>query len=328
MSSIETRNNVSNVKKLSFFLLIIFTVSLFLIVYISKTLSAEKPNVTVVLKGLNSEYWELMEAGARKGFEDFGINGKVIAPSDGASVEDQDRFLERVLMESPDSLIIAPIYPDFISSALEDFVEQDFPVILLDTDVSWEDKTSYVGTDNVELGRRAGALLGSQLQPGNEVAILGVDTISRVASNRIKGAKISLQSVGIEIVAEGVDVSSEPLQVKEDLKTILDEHPNLKGIIATNDELALTAFKTIEDLGYKMPVIGADGINEMIELIEEEKLPGTVAQNPYEMGFLSVEAVMKVLNGEKVDSNIDSGIDIIIKGNAKQRLEFQERVLR
>ncbi|QGQ45641.1 sugar ABC transporter substrate-binding protein [Metabacillus sediminilitoris] len=314
--------------KLSFFLLIIFILSLFLIVYKSKTLSAEKPNVTVVLKGLNSEYWELMAAGARKGFQDFGINGKVIAPSDGASVEEQDRFLERVLMESPDSLIIAPIYPDYISSALEDFVEQDIPVILLDTDVSWEDKTSYVGTDNVALGRIAGALLGSQLQPGNEVAILGVDTNSPVASDRIKGAKISLQSVGIEIVAEGVDVFLEPLQVKEDLKTILDEHPNLQGIIATNDELALTAFHTIEDLGYKMPVIGADGINEMIELIEEEKLPGTVAQNPYDMGYLSVEAVMKVLNGKNVSRNIDSGIDIIIKGNAKQRFEFQERVRR
>ena len=231
-------------------------------------------------------------------------------------------------MESPDSLIIAPIYTDYINPALEDFVEQDIPVILLDTDVSWEDKTSYVGTNNVELGRRAGALLGSQLQPGNEVVILGVDTNSPVASDRIKGAKISLQSVGIEIVAEGIDVSSEPLQVKEDLKTILDEHPNLKGIIATNDGLALTTFHTIEDLGYKMPVIGTDGINEMIELIEEEKLPGTVAQNPYDMGYLSVEAAMNVLNGKNVSKNIDSGVDIIIKGNAKQRFEFQERVQR
>ncbi|MBO1511468.1 sugar ABC transporter substrate-binding protein [Metabacillus bambusae] len=315
-------------KKLSFSLLIIFTVSMFLIVYISKTLSAEKPNVTVVLKGLNSEYWELMAAGARKGFEDFGINGKVIAPSEGSTVEEQDRFLEQVLMESPDSLIIAPIYPDNISSTLEGFVEQDIPVILLDTDVSWEDKTAYVGTDNIALGRRAGALLGSQLQPGNEVAILGVDTNSMVAGDRIKGAKISLQSVGIEIVAEGIDVSLEPFQVKKELKTILKEHPNLKGIIATNDGLALTAFHATEDLGYKMPVIGADGINKMIELIEEEKLPGTVAQNPYDMGYLSVVTVNKVLNSENVERNIDSGIDIIIKGNAKERFEFQERVLR
>ncbi|MEC1903573.1 sugar ABC transporter substrate-binding protein [Priestia megaterium] len=315
--------------KLSFFLLIIFILSLFLIVYIPKKLSAEKPNVTVVLKELNPEYWRIMEAGARKGFQDFGVNGKVIAPSDGASVEEQDRFLERVLMESPDSLIIAPIYTDYISSALEDFVEQDIPVILLDTDIAWEDKTAYVGTDNVTLGRRAGELLGSQLQPGNEVAILGVDTTNSSAiSDRIKGAKISLQSVGIEIVAEGIDISSEPLQVKEDLKMVLDEHPNLKGIIATTDELALPVFHAIEDLGYKIPVIGTDGSNEMIKLIEEEKLPGTVAQNSYDMGYLSVEAAMKVLNGENVSKNIDSGVDIIIKENAKQRFEFQERVQR
>jgi ribose transport system substrate-binding protein len=315
-------------KKSTFFLLVIFIVSMFLIVYISKKLSAEKPHVTVVLKVLNSEYWELMAAGAKKGFEDFGINGKVVAPPNGASVEEQDRFLEQILKENPDSLIISPIYPDYIHSDLEDFAEQDIPVILLDTNVSWDDKTAFVGTDNVALGRRAGALLGSQLQPRDEVAIIGLDTTSPVASDRIKGAKISLQSIGIEIVAEAVNVFSEPLQVKEDLEQILEEHPNLKGIIATNDGLALTAFYAMEELGYKMPVIGADGINKMIKLIEEEKLPGTVAQNPYDMGYLSVEAVMKVLNGENVESNIDSGIDIIIKGNSKARFEFQERVLR
>jgi ribose transport system substrate-binding protein len=46
------------------------------------------------------------------------------------------------------------------------------------------------------------------------------------------------------------------------------------------------------------------------------------------MGYVSVEAVMKVLNGNNVSRNIDSGIDIIIKRNAKKYFEFQERVRR
>jgi ribose transport system substrate-binding protein len=45
------------------------------------------------------------------------------------------------------------------------------------------------------------------------------------------------------------------------------------------------------------------------------------------MGYLSVEAALKVKNGEKVDRNIDSGIDIMIKGNAKQKLYFLKEVL-
>ncbi|PAF11501.1 sugar ABC transporter substrate-binding protein, partial [Shouchella clausii] len=67
---------------------------------------------------------------------------------------------------------------------------------------------------------------------------------------------------------------------------ILEKHPKIKGIMATNDELALIAFQVIEKHDLKMPIIGADGINEMIKLIEEGDLLGTVAQNPYDMGYL------------------------------------------
>ena len=65
----------------------------------------------------------------------------------------------------------------------------------------------------------------------------------------------------------------------------------------------------------------------MIELIEDGKIPGTVAQNPFDMGYLSAEAALKVSKGERVESTIDSGVDIIIKGNAKQRLEFLKGLL-
>jgi ribose transport system substrate-binding protein len=66
----------------------------------------------------------------------------------------------------------------------------------------------------------------------------------------------------------------------------------------------------------------------MLELIEEGRIPGTVAQNPYDMGYLSVENALKVTEGERVEKNIDSGVDIIIKENAEGRLEFLNKLLK
>ncbi|WP_332696016.1 sugar ABC transporter substrate-binding protein [Halalkalibacter lacteus] len=314
-------------KRLIVLLLVIFSLSFILIIFIYKPLIDEKPTVTVVLKDLDSEYWRIVEAGLRKGFLDFGIEGEIIAPTNLSFLEQID-LLESVLIENPDILIISPMYPHYSIPTLERFIEKEIPVFLLDTDHQWENKTTYIGTDNVALGRRAGALLGSELQPGNEVAIIGVDLYSQDASERIKGAKLNLEAAGIEIVAEKVNVYSEPLKVKEEIEMILEAHPKVKGIMATNDELALIAFEVIEEHGLKMPIIGADGMNDMIELIEEGELSGTVAQNPYDMGYLSVETVKKVINGENVEKHIDSGVDIIIKGNAKQRVEFQKRLLK
>jgi ribose transport system substrate-binding protein len=314
-------------KRLIVLLLVIFSLSFILIIFIYKPLIDEKPTVTVVLKDLDSEYWKLVEAGLRKGFQDFGIEGKIIAPTNLSFLEQVD-LLEGVLIENPDLLIISPTYPEYSIPTLDRFIEKDIPVFLLDTDHNWENKTTYIGTDNVDLGKRAGALLGSRLQPGNEVAIIGLDLYNPAASERIKGAKLRLEAAGIAIVAERVNVYSEPLRVKEEIETVLEKHPKVKGILATNDSLALIAFEVIEEYGLKIPIIGADGMNDMIELIEEGKLSGTVAQNPYDMGYLSVKTVKKVINGENVEEHIDSGVDIIIKGNAKQRLEFQKRLLK
>lgn len=118
------------------------------------------------------------------------------------------------------------------------------------------------------------------------------------------------------------------MKIKEEIEKNIETHPKVKGIIATNDTLSLIAFEVMEAYGLNMPIIGTDGTNEMIELIEERELPGTIAQNPFDMGYLSVETVKKVINGESVDKHIDSGVDIIIKGIAKQRLEFQKRMLK
>jgi ribose transport system substrate-binding protein len=63
----------------------------------------------------------------------------------------------------------------------------------------------------------------------------------------------------------------------------------------------------------------------MVELVKKGKLPGTVAQNPYDMGYLSVQTAMNVAMEKNVETIVDSGVDILIKGNGNERLTFYEK---
>jgi ribose transport system substrate-binding protein len=294
--------------------------------YLAKTFAKDKPSVVVVLRDLNSQYWEIVKAGAEKGFRDFGINGKVLATANGWG-EEQSELLKEVLHDSPDVLIVSPTYAPLTLPIMDEFVENNIPVLLLDTDHPWGEKTAYIGTDNFDLGRKAGFLLASELQPGDKVAIIGGDVNSPVSGERIAGAHESFDAVHIEVVTQRVNLMNRSPLVKEAVENILLLHPDVKAIMATNDVLALQAIEVIKENGFTIPVTGADGTIEMVELIEEEVLPGTVAQNPYDMGYLSVEMADRVINGEVVE-NIDSGVDIIIKGNAKARLDFLKDLLK
>ncbi|OIJ11547.1 hypothetical protein BKP37_15545 [Anaerobacillus alkalilacustris] len=308
-------------------LIVVISVFTIVIGLIYNPFAGEKPKVVVVLKGSSEQYWQIVKAGAEKGFLDFGIEGKVIAPRDETEVDLQINLLKAVLNDQPDLLIVSPISAEIIP-ILDEFNENDIPVLLLDTDYPWENKIAYIGTNNFELGKMGGTFLATQLHPSNEVALIAGDLNHPISGERIKGAKAGLEAAGIKIATEKINLPNEAEPVKEVMETILQDHPYIKGVYAITDIMALGAFEAIEEASLNMPVIGADGVIEMIKLIENGILPGTVAQNPYDMGYLSVETAIKVLQGEVVESTIDSGVDIIIKGNALQRLSFQKELMK
>lgn len=309
-------------QKSKIILIILSFITLGTVGIVSKTFGDEKPKVVVVLKELDTEYWKIIKAGSERGFQDFGIEGEVIAPEYGTT-EEQILLLEGKLKELPDVLIVSPIVPDEVIPILNKFVEKGVPTLLIDTDDPWKNKTSYIGTDNLELGRRAGQLLASQLQPGDKVAVFGEEDGVRLISERIQGAKQSLREAGIDVVTKSVGVSQDEKQlVKKGMEEVLQDHPDLKGVMAVTDIVALSVQEVLKNHGLSMPVTGADGITKMLELIEDGTIPGSVSQNPYDMGYLSVEAAAKAIKDEKVEKNIDSGVDIIVKENAKRRLNF------
>ncbi len=316
-------------QKRKIYLIIVSFIIIGTVGIISKSFADEKPKVVVVLKEVNSEYWNIIKAGSEKGFKDFGIEGKVIAPKNGTT-EEQLFLLERTLRENPDVLIVSPIIPDRVIPILNKFVEKGVPTLLVDTDDPWKNKTSYIGTNNLELGKRAGQLLASQLQPGDKVALFGGEIGVRLIDERLEGAENSLKKAGIDVVTT-INVSNyyeQEKTIKKGMEEVLQEHPDLKGVMAVTDEVALHVQEVLKKHGLSMPVTGADGITDMLELIEDGTLSGSVSQNPYDMGYLSVEAAAKAIKGEKVEKNIDSGVDIIVKGNAEQRLKFLKDVLK
>ena len=313
-------------KKRKGFLLTILIISVISIAFIYKQFFVEeKPKVVVVLKNLNLQYWEIVKAGADKGFEDFGIDGKVIAPKREA-VEEQREILQKVLKQRPDVLIVSPVDTAALSPVLEEFVKQDIPVLFIHTDDYWKNRTAYIGTDHEELGRKAGILMGSQLQPGDQVALLG--RTAEVDDKRLKGAKASLEAVGIKIETEirGLSIDN-PKDVEKRMEIALQQHPDLKGVVASTDYLALPALKIIQENGLELPVTGTDGISEMLELIEKGTLSSAIVQNPYDMGYLSIQTALKVTKGEKVNKEVDSGVDIVTQANARDRIDFYNKVI-
>ena len=106
-------------------------------------------------------------------------------------------------------------------------------------------------------------------------------------------------------------------------ENIIQAHPDLAAIYATNDEMALGALKAVEGAKKDIIVVGFDGQKDALASIEEGKLSATVAQHPFQEGYFGVEAAIKAIKGEEVDSRIPTPIEVITKDNVA---EFKEKI--
>ncbi|USG67826.1 sugar ABC transporter substrate-binding protein [Brevibacillus ruminantium] len=280
-----------------------------------------KPKVTVVLMELSAQYFKFMEAGAKAAFQEFGVDGKVIAPSNQSQVIEQVNMIETALNEKPDALVLMPSQPESALPVLRKYKQKGIPVLLIDTDVpNWKDKTSYIGTNNDEAGYTAAQLVAKQLNKGDKVAILEGIAGTYASETRIAGAKRGLTEAGLEIaVSQSADWDR--VKATSVMENILQAHPDVKAVVAANDEMALGAVRATEAKGLKIPVVGVDGIIEAVESVNKGILFGSVAQKPYDMGYLGVKNALAAIKGEPVEQRIDSGLDTITKENAEAKLK-------
>lgn len=282
-------------------------------------------SIAVVLKTLSSPYWKYVEAGAKAAGEELGVEVTVVGPAAESQVIEQVNMLEDQISQSPGAIVVAPSQPETVVPVLESAVESKLPVLLIDTDADFKGKTTFIGTENFTAGQEGGKLLASMLQKGDKVVLIEGALGNSATDARIKGAKESLEAAGMVIVAQQ-PADSDKTKAMSVMENILQKNADVKGVFSANDDMALGVLRAVEAKGLDIKVIGTDGTEEAVESILAGKLAGTIAQSPYNMGFEGVKKALEAIKGEKIESRIDSGIDIITNENAKEKLEFLKSI--
>lgn len=287
----------------------------------SQAYAAEKLKVACVLKTLSSQYWKIVAAGAKDAAEKNNVELTLAGPPSEDDVEQQINMIEDALTHKPAVLLLAPSQPPTAIPVMEKAKKMGIPVVLIDTDVEWPSKATFIGTTNVDAGKQGGQALAKALKKGDKVVLIDGAPGNPACTDRVKGAEQVLKAAGMKIAAvqPGYSDRDKALNV---MQNILQAQPDIKGVFAANDEMALGALRALQQGGKKIPVIGTDGIADAANAIKAGDLYATVAQQPYDMGRIGVETAIKLANKGTVQKRIDSGTKLITKDNAQAQLDF------
>jgi ABC-type sugar transport system substrate-binding protein len=232
-------------------------------------------------------------------------------------IEGQIALIESMVTNGVQGIALTPVDPT-VASALDKAIAAGVKIVLMDNNIpDWDGKTALATTDNYNAGKIAGEYLKTVLKDGDTLGILeGVPGVPAL-DDRVKGMLEGLKGVNVTIVGKGGTNCTEELgiSVAEDLLT---KSPDLKAIYAACGPPAAGASRAIKNAGIspdKIVLVGFDFCCGEEEALKEGIEDATVAQFPAKMAELGVDALVKSIKGEKVESLIDSGAALVTKDN-------------
>jgi len=232
-------------------------------------------------------------------------------------IEGQISLIESMVTRGVQGIAITPVDPT-VASALDKAIEAGVKVVLMDNNIpDWDGRTALATTDNYNAGKIAGEYLKTVLKDGDTLGILeGVPGVPSL-DDRVNGMLEGLKGVDVEIVGRGATNCTEELgiNVAEDLLTA---NPDLKAIYAACGPPAAGAAQAVKNAGIdtgKFVLVGFDFCCGEEEALTAGIEDATVAQFPSKMAGLGVDALVKSIRGETVESLIDSGAAPVTKDN-------------
>lgn len=260
---------------------------------------------------MDHDYWRLVGEGAKQTERKYDVYIEYGGPQ-RSNPEEQLKLLDMAIKSKVDGIIVQALNDNF-TDMMDKAVEQGIPVMTIDTDAPKSRRSAYIGTDNYAAGQLAGEAL---IEDTGGEATVGIITGSFENAHhrlRVEGFKDAIQQVaGIEIVAiEESNIARIGAEEKAD--KMLREEEDITAIYGTSalDGIGITgaadSLNRLEDL-Y---VITFDTLEENITLLEGGAIDALVEQEPFLMGYQSVEIMLDIVEGKPVSETRHTDISII-----------------
>ncbi|MDX3928434.1 MAG: ABC transporter substrate-binding protein [Shinella sp.] len=283
---------------------------------------AQDVTIPIIVKDTTSFYWQIVLAGARQAGKDLGVNVPELGAQSEADINGQISILENAVAGSPAAVVISPTEFKALGKPVDE-AAKSVPIIGIDSAADSKSFVSFLTTDNVQGGRIAADGLAAAIKEmtGKEegdIAIItslpGVGSLDQRREGFLDQVKTKYP--GLKVVADRYadGQATTGLNMMTDLITA---NPNLVGVFASNLIMAQGVGQAIAEnkLGDKIKVIGFDSDDKTVGFLKEGAIAGLVVQDPYRMGYDGVKTALAASKGEKVETNVDTGANLVTKAN-------------
>lgn len=280
-----------------------------------------RPNVYVILKLVNSDYWQVILDGVTDSSKVLNCNVYYAATNNETDWQSQHILIEKAYKNGADALILSPNDSVMLSDELEKIHNDGIPIVLIDTAVNNDVFDICYMTDNYIAGTKAAQEMitlleekGHESSDSLQIGVLVGSASSQTINERLAGFFQYWEDHAPQnwtILSDIKNSNGDADAALSLANDFLERYSSIAGLYGTNNGPTKALCKTVMEAGRKdIVVMGFDYSDEMKSMIESpDYSAATMLQRQYDMGFIAMKRVRELLNGENIRVKyVDTGV--------------------
>ena len=264
--------------------------------------SGDGGRVALIAKANSAEYWVKVREGAEAAGKELGVSVTFNGPDTESEGDKQLNQLQSAINDKPLGIGFAPQdgAQDGAPRLIDEAQAADIPVVIFDTPLAGSDvPIATVASDNEGMGAQAAEKVIELSGGKGKVAIIAHGEVGTAAGRR-DGFRDYIEKNAPDMqVVDVQNGESDPAKSRDKAQGILQAHPDLVGFFGTDDDSVIAIADEVAAKGLDTVVVGVDSSPDVLSLIEDGKIAGSIVQNPFNMGYQTVELLVAASKGEE-----------------------------
>jgi ribose transport system substrate-binding protein len=269
--------------------------------------------IGVVPKGSTHIFWQAVHAGAVKAAQEHGLKILWNAPAQEGDRSRQIAIVESMINQRVAGIALAPCDRAALSGVVDRAAASGIPVAIFDSGIDTAKHIGFIGTNNREGGRLAARRLVTAIGGQGLVAIISDVPGSASTTERIEGFTETMRASFPEIRLLNPEFCEASRAKARDIaENLLSAHPNLGAIFADHENAISGTVLAVKSRGRRaVKLAGFDASETLVNDLREGWIDALVVQDPFRMGYESVNAIALKLMGASPPPQTDTGATLV-----------------
>ncbi len=261
---------------------------------------AENETIAVFTKNQTNPFFQNVRVGAESAAKQLGAKVIQYVPTKPDSIPEQLSQVEDVIVKKPSAIVFTPVDYKALVPGVEKMNAANIPVVNVTDHMAGGKIVSYVGIDDYKVGRAtAEALMKALGGKGNVVIIEGVKgSISN--QDRTRGlTDVVKEYPNVKLLATQAG-NFQRLNALQVMENLMQSFPQIDGVMAANDAMAIGAIEALDAANRKSIVVGINGTKEAVDAVKAGKLLASGQADPFMQGCLATTLAIRHLRKQPV----------------------------